>query len=404
VDTPPPDLTLRWLVRLRWWAVVAQAGVLSAAVLGLGIDLPVPALAAVVGALGLSNLALSRLRGPPRLLVPATLLADLVALTVLLALTGGPTNPFTVLYIVHVALAAVVLSPAWTWGMAAAAVACFGVLFLLDPPDTELVHDPEAMRGHLVGMWVGFAAAGVAIAGVVARLAADLRARDEELSRAREDGARAARLASLSTLAAGAAHEMGSPLTTIAVAAAELEDTAGPALRDDLALIRRETERCRAILARMSAEAGVHPGETLTPVVMSDTLERVRARFGDDAGRIFADADPSAVVHAPAAAVERALAGLVDNALRAAPAPVRVEAVVRGAHVTLAVHDSGPGIPSDILGKIGEPFFTTRPPGQGMGLGVFLARRLAEELGGTFQLASAPGRTTATLTLPRSPR
>ncbi len=404
MDTPPPDLTLRWLVRLRWWAVVAQAGVLSAAVLGLGIDLPVPALAAVVGALGLSNLALSRLRGPPRLLVPATLLADLVALTVLLALTGGPTNPFTVLYIVHVALAAVVLSPAWTWGMAAAAVACFGVLFLLDPPDTELVHDPEAMRGHLVGMWVGFAAAGVAIAGVVARLAADLRARDEELSRAREDGARAARLASLSTLAAGAAHEMGSPLTTIAVAAAELEDTAGPALRDDLALIRRETERCRAILARMSAEAGVHPGETLTPVVMSDTLERVRARFGDDAGRIFADADPSAVVHAPAAAVERALAGLVDNALRAAPAPVRVEAVVRGAHVTLAVHDSGPGIPSDILGKIGEPFFTTRPPGQGMGLGVFLARRLAEELGGTFQLASAPGRTTATLTLPRSPR
>lgn len=404
MDTPPPDLTLRWLVRLRWWAVVAQAGVLSAAVLGLGIDLPVPALAAVVGALGLSNLALSRLRGPPRLLVPATLLADLVALTVLLALTGGPTNPFTVLYIVHVALAAVVLSPAWTWGMAAAAVACFGVLFLLDPPDTELVHDPEAMRGHLVGMWVGFAAAGVAIAGVVARLAADLRARDEELSRAREDGARAARLASLSTLAAGAAHEMGSPLTTIAVAAAELEDTAGPALRDDLALIRRETERCRAILARMSAEAGVHPGETLTPVVMSDTFERVRARFGDDAGRILADADPSAVVHAPAAAVERALAGLVDNALRAAPAPVRVEAVVRGAHVTLAVHDSGPGIPSDILGKIGEPFFTTRPPGQGMGLGVFLARRLAEELGGTFQLASAPGRTTATLTLPRSPR
>jgi two-component system sensor histidine kinase RegB len=127
--------------------VGAQAGVLAAATLGLDVDLPLPALAGVVGAVALSNLALSKLaRSQPRrvhpLLLPGTLLADVAALTVLLALTGGPANPFTVLYVVHVALAAVVLGPAWTWGTAAAAVACFGVLFLLDPPDTALVHDP----------------------------------------------------------------------------------------------------------------------------------------------------------------------------------------------------------------------------------------------------------------------
>lgn len=382
----------------------AQIGVLAAATLGLGVDLPIPALAGVVGAIALSNLALARLRRVHPLLLPATLFADLAALTVLLALTGGPTNPFTVLYVVHVALAAVVLGPAWTWGTAAAAVACFGVLFLVDPPDTELVHDPAAMRAHLVGMWVGFAAAGVAIAGVVARLAADLRDREGQLSRAQDESARAARLASLSTLAAGAAHEMGSPLTTIAVAAAELEEdgTLGAEARQDLALIRRETERCRAILARMSTEAGVHPGEALAPVDLVGTLARTRERFGPHAERILIQACPSVVVRAPAAAVERALAGLVDNALKAAPAPaqVRIEAVERGGRVSIAVCDAGPGIPAEHLGKVGEPFFTTRPAGEGMGLGVFLARRLAEELGGTFLVESAPGRTVVTLTLP----
>jgi two-component system sensor histidine kinase RegB len=263
------------------------------------------------------------------------------------------------------------------------------------------------MRAHLVGMWVGFAAAGVAIAGVVARLAADLRDRDGQLARAQEETARAARLASLSTLAAGAAHEMGSPLTTIAVAAAELEadGTLGTDAREDLALIRRETERCRTILARMSTEAGVHPGETLAPIALAGALTRMKERFGPSAARISIQAAPETVVRAPTAAVERALAGLVDNALRAAPAPavVRIEATERDGRVSIAVCDTGPGIPAEHLGKVGEPFFTTRPAGEGMGLGVFLARRLAEELGGAFLVESAPGRTVVTLTIPGHP-
>jgi two-component system sensor histidine kinase RegB len=147
----------------------------------------------------------------------------------------------------------------------------------------------------------------------------------------------------------------------------------------------------------------VHPGETLGAVELGETFARVRERFGGNADRIVVEAAPSVVVRAPAAAVERALVGLVDNALRAAPAPasVRIEAEERNGLVSVSVQDAGPGIPADILGKIGEPFFTTRPAGQGMGLGVFLARRLAEELGGTFHIASVPGHTTVTLTLPR---
>jgi len=404
VTPSPPDLALRWLVRLRWWAVGAQATVLVVAALGLDLDLPAPWLAGVVSAVALSNVALGRLQRAPALLLPLTLLADLLALTVLLALTGGPTNPFTVLYVVHVALAAVVLGPAWTWGTAGAAVACFGVLFLLDPPDTALVHDPAAMRAHLIGMWVGFAAAGVAIAGVVARLASDLRAREADLSRAQAEAARTARLASLSTLAAGAAHEMASPLMTIAVAAAELEEAAEPGAegREDLALIRREIERCRGILARMSIEAGVHPGETVAPVALADTLRRLGERFPGDAARLDLSAPAGASLRAPAGAVDRVLAGLVDNALRAAPAPARVTVVAEpeGGWMVVEVRDVGAGIPAADLAKVGEPFFTTRPPGEGMGLGVFLARRLAEDLGGAFGIESGPRGTRVRLTLP----
>jgi two-component system sensor histidine kinase RegB len=152
----------------------------------------------------------------------------------------------------------------------------------------------------------------------------------------------------------------------------------------------------------MSIEAGVHPGETVAPVALADTLRRLGERFPGDAARLDLSAPAGASLRAPAGAVDRVLAGLVDNALRAAPAPARVtvEAAPEGGWMVVEVRDAGAGIPTADLAKVGEPFFTTRPPGEGMGLGVFLARRLAEDLGGTFDIASGPGGTRVRLTLP----
>src|SRR5262249_1169017 len=149
---------------------------------------------------------------------------DTVLLTVLLALSGGPSNPFSVLYLVDVALGAVVLTPPLTWMLLPLGLACFGALFLPMPWSPAAGLRPaELIRLHLRRMWVAFAVAGGTLVIFVLRVRGGRAEREAELDRERERAGRRDRLASLATLAAGTAHALGSPLSTIAVAAHELE-------------------------------------------------------------------------------------------------------------------------------------------------------------------------------------
>lgn len=412
-------VSLPWLTRLRWGGVAGQLVTVAVGHWTLGLELPLVPVLTLIGIAVATNLALGRwLRaggsaGP--LLCGAVLVLDTLLLTGLLHASGGPFNPFSVLYLVYIMLAAVVLGAAWTWSLAGLSVACYVSLFLLPARGSvPHVHGDGALSLHLWGMLVAFVVAAVLTAYFVVRLSAAIERRDAEIAAMREQATRTERLASLTTLAAGAAHELGTPLGTIAVAAKELERALerpavadGAALRDDARLIRAEVERCRRILDQLASDAGDTTGEAPVEVpvarLVRDVLDSLPA---EAAARVRVEGLPLAAAAAlPRRAVVSAVASLVRNALdaTAAPEPVLLRVAADARTLRVTVQDDGPGMTAEVLARAVEPFFSTKPPGKGMGLGLFLARTLAEGLGGQLTIRSAPGAgATARLDLPRS--
>jgi two-component system sensor histidine kinase RegB len=396
------DPNLSWLLRLRWSAAVGQLVAILVVRFALGVSLPLAPLLALVGVEVLSNALLyARAAGAAR---PATLGAlmalDVVLLTGLLYFTGGPNNPFSFLFLVPISLATLILTAAWTWALVLLSLACSAVLFAWNRP-LELGPSHAAhMTLHLRGMWVAFGVSAAFIVTFLRRIRRALARREAELEASRSLAARQERLASLATLAAGAAHELSTPLSTIAVVAKELERglaTLQPAppggVVEDVHLVRDEVERCRAILQRLCADAGEVMGEAFVSVRVGELVSRTLAGL-EARPEIRADLRPEVsdlTLAVPPRAVEQALQGVLKNAQDASPEdrPVTIAVARVGDRVEFTVRDEGSGMPPEVLARVGEPFFTTKPAGRGMGLGVFLARSVVERLGGAVALESA---------------
>lgn len=406
------DINFDWLLRLRWGVIAGQTAILALARLLVGIELPLAPLLAIIAVEAASNAACRRWARTAQhiddWMLGALMGLDIALFTVLLSLTGGPINPFSFLYLVYIALAAVVLPGTWGWALSAFALGCFGLLFAIAPLPGGSEHAAH-LRSHLQGMWLAFALTAALIVYFVRRVTGALAARERELARTREIAARGERLASLGTLAAGAAHQLATPLSTIAVVARELADQlergdgAGDAVAD-VHLIRAQVERCRDILLQMAADAGESTGEPLVAVAGSRLIEQALANL-PDAPRVSVQVRGSdQTLVTPARSVAQAIRAVVKNALDASapPAPVDVTADDDGPRWRLTVRDRGTGMAPDVLARVGEPFYTTKGPDRGMGLGLFLSRTVVERLGGTLAIDSAPDRgTTVTLLLPR---
>ena len=402
-------INLSWLLRLRWGAVVGQGVLILLARLGLGMPLPLVPLFATVAVAAASNVALGLWAHRPRdiqeWMLWAVMALDVVLLTVLLDLSGGPFNPFSTLYLVHIALAAVVLRARWTWALSALALGCFGALFVrhLWIPGREAGaghHHIDDVPLHLEGMWVALGLDSGFIVYFVQRVTRALAEREAELVAARVVTARNEKLAALATLAAGAAHELSTPLSTIAVVAKELARRAelSPEGREDAELIRQQVGRCHDILAQMAADAGASRGEAFVSVTPAALVEQaLEGLQGRERVRVEVDGRcREETVSLPARALTHAIRGVVKNALQASgeTAPVRLALAREEAGWRLSVEDEGAGMPEEVLARAGEPFFTTKPPGEGMGLGLFLARAVLDQLGGRLELRSAPGKGT----------
>jgi two-component system sensor histidine kinase RegB len=216
------------------------------------------------------------------------------------------------------------------------------------------------------------------------------------------------RLAALGTLAGGAAHELATPLGTISVVVRELTRQAegsGAAGLEDLRLIRAQVERCRTILNQMAAGAGEAAGEAAQPVGVGALIaDALRELSPVPAVAIHVHGDAETPVSVPPRALSRALRGIVKNAQEASAPDTEVALNVDAGEgsVRIAIEDRGPGMPAEVLARAGEPFFTTKPTGSGMGLGLFLARTVVEKVGGRLAISSHPGRgTTVSVVLPR---
>jgi two-component system sensor histidine kinase RegB len=379
----------------------------------LHADLPLGwiAVAPCLGAL--SNLWLSRREyAAESALIGWLFVLDTLGLTAVLMLTGGPTNPLSLLYLVYITLSAMILKQRQTWALGLLASACFALLFwrYRPIPALEMHHHGDGVNVHLFGMWLGFGIAALLVAMFSGRISSLLRQHERSLFLMQDELARKDRLASLVTLAAGAAHELSTPLATIAVVANDLERYATRTLGDgglaeDSRLIRTEVERCRAILQRLSVEGAEPAGEAIEAVKAGILVSAAQAAFAS--GSVLkvdtSREDLESVLKVPRHAVQQAIVALVKNAVEASPAGSVVSlATSRSTEsIRFEVKDSGPGMSEEALRHAGEPFFTTKEPGRGMGLGIFLVRTLADRLGGrlTFDSSAAKG-TCAVLELP----
>lgn len=407
-------LALPWILRLRYGLVAIEAAILAAACWGLGashILLPGLLIVLITASTNVFHRALQAFFGIAfDRLIAGLFCFDILSLTCVFALTGGASNPFSLLYLVQITLSAAILSRRWTLTLGVLAVLCFGSLFFFYFPLAALEphHEQQDHDLHLIGMWVGFSFAACLIAIFSGKISEALRQREAQLVSLERQLANKERLASLATLAAGAAHELSTPLATIAVVAKELERMSSAsepygAIAEDSRLIRSEVERCRRILQGMSAGGAELPGE-LPRVLSGEELSQqvLDALPSETRQRVHVACRGSANMSVPVQGLVQSLSALLKNAAEASvDGTITLQIGAEEGASRFQVIDNGCGMPPDVLERVGEPFFTTKPAGRGMGLGVFLVRALAEQWGGrlTFESNAGVG-TVASLHLP----
>ena len=345
------------------------------------------------------------------------MLLDLAVLTLLLYFTGGHANPFSLFYFVNLALSGILLSPTRAWLLHVLSLLCFGVLLFFQVPLDDLrmpqrllsiSENGQATLGHY-GLIAAFAACSSVVVYFVTRLSVKLQRGDHALRQAQMKQSRTDKWEALGTLSAGAAHELATPLTTIAVVSKELERELShrelPAdVVGEIELIRREVDRCRMILNRMSIDAGHATAEVDVEISVLDLVSQTLDELPDERSRVAVDM-PADVgrrkLKVPLQSVLQAVRGVVQNALDASESQVNVSGSLHGPRLWLNVSDQGEGMSEEILNRADEPFFTTKEAGKGMGLGRFLARTVFERLGGRFDTTSQLGKgTTVKIELP----
>ena len=391
-------LNLRRAVVLRWWLLAAVVVAVASAPAFLGIDLPRLPMFAVVLLMAAFNTRIQwRTRseeavGAGKLF--GQLCVDLIALAILLYLSGGAANPLISFLLVPVAVAALSFPGSLTAAVALLAIAIYSLLMWAYLP-LSVGNAARAARLHLAGMWLTFVVSAAMIAWFVARMTASIRERDSRLAAAREQALRDERMVALGAQAAGAAHELGTPLATMAVVVGELERVA--CLDDDacadLVLVREQISLCKEIISSMAARSGMPRPEQLQVQDAADWVQGVRARWHSMRPRAGSRLELEGAGPAPQlvteASLEQALVNLLNNAADAGNADIAIRLAWDDAKLNIRIVDTGPGFPPAVLAGAGH---APLPSGTGgAGLGLLLAFSAIERLGGCITLSNPPG-------------
>ena len=391
------NVRLDTLLRLRWLAIIGQTTAVLVVQYAVEFPLPVYACLAVIALSAWLNIALRLRFSLTQRLEPeraAWLLAvDIAELAVLLFLTGGLENPFSFLFLSPVLLSATALPPRITIMLGAFAILCATVLVFVHYPLPWDVDDPlELPWIYLLGVWLSILLAIGFISVYAWQITEESRQIAEALAATELVLAREQQLSQRDGLAAAAAHELGTPLSTISVVAKELERTleAGSPHIDDVRLMREQSQRCRDILSKLTE---LSTGEPFDRIPLSALIEEVVAphrNFGiaiDVA--LQPDAPPPMGARNPA--ILYGLGNLLENAVDFAQGRVEITADWTDADVAVAISDDGPGFAPEIMDRIGEPYVRSSKRRRmnagsettGLGLGFFIAKTLLERSGAT---------------------
>ncbi|MEP7030244.1 MAG: ActS/PrrB/RegB family redox-sensitive histidine kinase [Pseudolabrys sp.] len=401
---PRRNVRLDTLVRLRWLAIIGQSTAVLVVHYGLDFELPIWACLAVIALSAWLNIALRLRFHLTQRLEPdraAWLLAfDIAELAVLLFLTGGLQNPFAFLFLGPVLLSATALPPRFTLMLGTFAVLCATVLVFVHYPLPWDNDDPLSLPPiYMIGVWLSILLA-IGFIGVYAwQITEESRQLTDALAATELVLAREQHLSQLDGLAAAAAHELGTPLSTISVIAKELENAIGAndPHGDDVRLLREQANRCRDILGKITELSS--SGEPFDRTPLTALIEEVVAphrNFGvaiDVDLPVQREGEP---VGARNPAILYGLGNIVENAVDFARGQVSVAARWDDEVIDLTVSDDGPGFAPEILSRIGEPYVTSRrrKPNDndeeptGLGLGFFIAKTLLERSGATLSFAN----------------
>ena len=403
---------LQQLIQLRWIAVVGQVFTIELAHYSLDLALPLREMLLVVGCLAVFNVAsLLRLRtglAVRNVELFLALLIDVAVLTVQLYLSGGTGNPFVFLYLLQITLGAVLLRGAYIWTIVAITVACFGALARHHLP---LALPPDLHEGlpalYVIGLLVCFALNATLVVVFITRISLNLRERDARLAAARRRRVEEEHIVRMGLLASGAAHELGTPLSTLAVILGDWQHdkdlAASAALQEDIGEMQAQVQRCKSIVSGILLSAGETRGEASVQTTVRTFVDALAREWSATRSMPQFVYDNDFGADTPMVSdttLQQMVFNVLDNARDASPHWVRLAVTRSGDTLCITVTDAGPGFAPGMLSRLGTPYQSTknRPGG---GLGLYLVLNVARTLGGSVAARNRPeGGAEVTIELP----
>ncbi len=414
---------LQWLFILRNLMIGGESILLIISIDILRIPLHEEALWLTILAIGSVNLytwmRLQTDENVTEMEIFSQLAIDVLGIAALLYLTGGATNPFTWIFLLPVILTAIILPHAYTWYMVILTTTLYTFLIpfhaTLTAVEPHLMHmdmpymspvmhetqDEEFFNFHIFGMWFGFVCSAGLVAFFAVELSNTIKAGERILGEAREKALQDERIIALGTLAASAAHDMGTPLGTMAIIAHELKDDYSQdvhtELHEKMHILQEQINRCKQALSVMSASAGELRAESGHITILSVYLDEVlyQWRSQQPGIKLNLDINPKAPLEQSILAeltLTHSLINILNNATEVTPADKGIDFIVTSCTVEnfigIRIRDYGPGIADDLLEKIGKA--PINDSGQGLGVGLFLTYSTINRLGGTIDISNAP--------------
>ncbi|MEM7541605.1 MAG: ATP-binding protein [Pseudomonadota bacterium] len=391
------DFTLKYLLLIRLFVIGGQ--VLGLLVMDIGFDAPVLWLPVnlILAAMAAFTLYSWRRTGEPSAKIYLVQsLADIFALSALIFFSGGPFNPFTALFLIPIVFAAAAMSVYYLSIVTLLALGAYTFLMFFRLPSEHVHGGGAAFELHIWGMWYGFVVSALCVALFVARMARRLRSRDQTLAEIREQSLRDDKIMTLGALAAGTAHELGTPLSTVSILAAEIEAQSSNRedISDNVLALRNEVQRCKEILARLAVR-GDEAQRDQDPAVDVDRyfqliVDEWRNLHPEIAIEYTTTRSSTPPVIAEDRVVTQAIQNVLNNAANAARNKINVATFWDEEQFGIEIRDDGPGIPKATLEQLGKRPLDD-PSNDGLGLGVFLANTIITRLGGSLSFNSQPG-------------
>ncbi len=407
-------LNLGYLLLIRLFAIGGQVMALSYMIFYLGIHFPTNPVILIITLLSIFT-AFSWLayRGSKKItdhVFMTQLMIDVIALSLLIYFTGGSINPFISLFILPIIFAAASLRPTYTFIITLIAIGSYtSLMFFHVPLDDVHIHTGSAQI-HLWGMWFGFILTASLVAYFVARISSTVRKQDRALAEAREEALRADRILALGTLAAGTAHELGTPLSTMAVITGELlkDYPNDEELTGELGLLKEQIQRCKTILSRMSSDAGQSQADAGNKIRVDSYIQEIINNWQQTRSDIDIDIELKPSTETPEIIIDRtltsAIINILNNAADASSKKIRIVCSWNNANMNIEVIDDGHGIEEQHQPLLGKSIFSTKPPDQGLGIGLFLAETTLNRIGGKISLSNyKDGGAHAEISIPLSP-